>query len=66
MKKREEKRKICSIHYFEDKKTSHGTAAFIKLASDMGGPDALMQDIAAKAVKVAIEEYNKPKLKVVK
>lgn len=32
----------------------------------MGGPDAFMQDIATKAVKAAIEEYNQLKLRVVK
>ncbi|CAI3553863.1 hypothetical protein CNEO4_100098 [Clostridium neonatale] len=64
--KKKKKKKTCSIHYFDGKRTLHGTAAFIKLASDMGGPDAFMQDIAVKAVKVAIEEYNQPKLKIIK
>lgn len=66
MEKEKKRKKTCSIHYFDGKKTLHGTAAFIKLASDMGGPDAFMQDIATKAVKAAIEEYNQPKLRVVK
>ncbi len=58
--------KPCSLKYFDGKKMLHGTAALLKISSEIGGPDAFIHDIATKAVKVAIEEYNRPNLKAVK
>lgn len=59
----------CSFKYYDGKKTLHGTAAFLKISSENGGIDQFIEDIATEAakqaVKVAIKEQRKPKLKVV-
>lgn len=52
----------------------HGNAAFLRVASDAGGADAFVSDIAKRAIAIAtpivvdevIKSYTQPKLRMVK
>lgn len=60
------KKKKCSFKVYDGEKWLHGTAAFLKVASNAGGPDAFVEDIVRKATPIIIGEYNKPNIKIVK
>lgn len=69
------KRKKNSFKVFDNEKQRwlHGNAAFLRIASNAGGADAFVKDIAnkaiAKATPIIVEEvlksYSQPKLKIV-
>jgi len=60
------KKKKCSFKYYDGEKVLYGTAAFLKIASNNGGPDAFVEDIIRKVTPTIIEEYNRPVLRQVK
>ncbi len=62
-----DKSKKCSFTCYDGEKQLYGTAAFLKIVSNNGGPDAFVEDIVRKVTPSIIEQYNsRPVLRRVK
>ncbi len=60
-------RKKCSFTCYDGEKQLYGTAAFLKIVGNNGGPDAFVEDIIRKVTPSIIDQYNsRPVLRKVK